>query len=78
MRRTILSFSTTFFASSLLIPSCNHKTLAPIETVSFAISKASLEGLNTSTISTGLFISVNFAKTSSPKIFLPFAKGFTG
>ena len=41
---SILLDSTSIFAVSLLIPSCNHKTFAPIFIVSSAISRASLEG----------------------------------
>ena len=52
----------------------------PVEIVDvFRPSKeASLEGLKTSTISTGSLISVIFSKTSSPNIFSPFAFGLTG
>jgi len=66
---SISLFSTNFLASSLLIPSCNQRTLAPILTLSFAYLLASADGLNTSTISIGILISSSFSKTSSPKIF---------
>ena len=74
----IVWISTSVLAALLLIPSCNHKTFAPILIVSSAIFRAYSEGRNTSTMSIGSLISVIFEKTSSPKIFCPLADGFTG
>ena len=61
----ILFASTILFASSFLMSSCSHKTLAFILTASLAISIVSFDGLNTSIISTGLSISEMLPKTFS-------------
>ena len=74
----MLEFSAIFSASSFSIPYCNHNTLLPILTASFAMPGASFEGRNISTISIFSGIFSKLPITVSPFIISPSAKGLTG
>ena len=65
-------------ASALRTPSCIHTIFAPICMASSVIGPAASEFLNTSTMSIGTGMDFKSPYTSSPKICLPTAAGFTG